>query len=98
MSNFKVTQEQVEAKIKNKSFTILPSGKTMICELTLENGFTVHGDASVVDKANFVQEIGEQISYKRAMDKIWEIEGYLMQERMYQSSPEFYNNSQRKCK
>lgn len=52
----------------------------MICELTLQNGFTVRGEAAVVSKANFDSEIGKTISRKNACDKIWQLEGYLLQQ------------------
>jgi hypothetical protein len=84
MSNYKVTKEMVEAQVVDKTFTLLPSGKKMICELTLKNGFTVTGEAGVVDKENFVQEIGERLSYQRALDNVWPLLGYEMQTRLHE--------------
>lgn len=84
MSNYKVTKEMVEAQVVDKTFTMLPSGKKMICELTLKNGFTVTGEAGVVDKENFVQEIGERLSYQRALDNVWPLLGYEMQTRLHE--------------
>ena len=84
MSNYKVTKEMVEENIIGKTFTLLPSGKKMVCELTLKNGFTVTGEAGVVDKENFVQEIGERLSYQRAFDKVWYLLGYEMQTKLHQ--------------
>lgn len=78
----RLTPESIDAVIVDKTFTILPSGKVMVCELTLSNGFTVRGDAAVVSKANFNQEIGELISFKNARNKIWELEGYLLQSKL----------------
>lgn len=84
MSNYKVTKEMVEEQVVDKTFTLLPSGKKMICELTLKNGFTVTGEAGVVDKENFVQEIGERLSYQRALDNVWPLLGYEMQTKLHQ--------------
>ena len=84
MSNYKVTKEMVEAQVVDKTFSLLPSGKKMICELTLKNGFTVTGEAGVVDKENFVQEIGERLSYQRALDNVWPLLGYEMQTRLHE--------------
>lgn len=83
MSNFRVTEEMIKEQIVNKTFTTLPSGKVIVCELTLKNGFSVRGEASVVDKENFVQEIGEKISYDDAFNKIWALLGYEMQTKLY---------------
>lgn len=84
MSNYKVTKEMVEEQVVDKTFTLLPSGKKMICELTLKNGFTVTGEAGVVDKENFVQEVGERISYQRALDNVWPLLGYEMQTKLHE--------------
>lgn len=84
VSDFRVTEDLICSKIKNIDFTVMPSGKAVVCEITLENGFTVRGESAVVDKANFILEIGQNIAFSHAVDKIWEVEGYLMQERKYQ--------------
>lgn len=78
----RLTPEAIDAVIVDKTFTVLPSGKVMVCEVTLVNGFTVRGEASVVSKANFRQEIGEEISFINARSKIWELEGYLLQSKL----------------
>lgn len=85
ISDFRLTEDSVCNKIKDVSFTVMPSGKAVVCELTLENGFTVRGESAVVDKKNFVLEIGQKISFSRAVDKVWEVEGYLMQQKKYES-------------
>ncbi len=75
----------IDKVIVDKTFTILPSGKCMICEITLKNGFTVRGESSCVSVANFDEEVGMDISEKDARDKIWGFEAYLLQEKVYNS-------------
>lgn len=82
-TQYKVTQELIDSKIVNATFTVLASGKVIVCELTLTNGFTVRGEASVVDIRNFDPEKGAEISMADAKDKIWVLEGYMMQEKLY---------------
>lgn len=82
----RVTLSDINKKVKSESYTILPSGKTLVCEIILENGFGVRGEASVVDPRNFDMEIGKTISRNDAVSKIWVLEGYLLQERLYQNS------------
>ena len=77
----RLTPADIDAKIRGETFTNLPSGKCVICEITLANGFTVRGEAACVSPANFDQEIGNKVAYENARDKIWQIEGYLLQER-----------------
>ena len=80
----KLTVEDIESKIKDKKFTVLEDGKTTICNIYLENGFTVRGESACVDPSNFNKEIGEKISFENAKDKVWLLEGYLLQEKLYQ--------------
>lgn len=52
------------------------------CVLVLENGFTVTGESACVSVANFDPKLGEDIAYKKAIDKIWMLEGYLLKEKL----------------
>ena len=78
----RLTPSDIDAAIVGETFTTLPSGKVMVCELTLRNGFTVRGEAATVSKANFNAEIGKKISRENARNKVWELEGYLLQEKL----------------
>jgi hypothetical protein len=80
----RLTPADIDATIKAETYTTLPSGKVMVCELTLCNGFTVRGEAAVVSKGNFNEEIGRKISRENARSKVWELEGYLLQQRLYE--------------
>lgn len=53
--------------------------KTTILKATLPNGFEVVESSSCVDPKNFNMSIGEQICMKKLEDKIWELEGYKLQ-------------------
>ncbi len=74
--------QDIDNAIVNVTYTMLPSQKCMVCEITLRNGFTVRGESAVVSKENFREELGKNISYEQARNKIWELEGYLLQERI----------------
>ncbi len=79
----RITPEHIDSLIVDETYTVLPSGKVMVCELTLKNGFTIRGEGSAVSKANFNEEIGKQVSRKNAREQIWQLEGYLLQEQLY---------------
>jgi hypothetical protein len=83
-----VTMQGIIDKIKGATYTLLPNGRTTICQLTLENGFTVEGKSACVDAANYNQHLGEKYAYEDALNKIWAFEGYLLAERMFQTSKE----------
>ena len=78
--------ERILGKIVGETYTTLPSGKVLVCELMLENGFSVRGEAAVVSKENFNEEIGRKISKENAINSIWQLEGYLLQEELYKGS------------
>jgi len=79
----RLSPDMIDDVIVGETFTVLPSGKCMVCELTLKNGFTVRGESAAVSKANFDIEIGEEISRDKARDKVWAFEGYLLQEKLF---------------
>ena len=78
----KLTKEGIQAKIKNVAYHII-GAKTTICVITLENGFEIMGESSCVDPKNFDKAIGERVSYENAFEKIWPLEGYLLQEKLF---------------
>ena len=79
----KVSKDQVMEAIVDKSFTLLPCGRTTICTLTLESGFTVRGEASVVDLTEFIQELGEKYAYEDALKQVWQFLGYDLAKKMH---------------
>lgn len=79
----KVTLNDILDKVKGATYTLLPNGRTTICQLMLENGYTVEGKSACVDIANYNKALGEQYAYKDAIEQIWELEGYLLSETLY---------------
>jgi len=75
--------EDIEAVIVMETYTKLPSGKCLICEMTLKNGFTVRGESACVSKENFDMDVGKMVSRDDAKSKIWQLEGYLLQQRLH---------------
>lgn len=82
----RLSPDHIESRIVGETYTTLPSGKVMICELTLANGFTVRGEAAVVSKVNFNEDVGRKVSRENAVRQIWQLEGYLLQERLANGS------------
>lgn len=61
----------------------LPLQTLTFCILTLENGFTVTGESACVSPENFDAEIGKDIAYQNAREKIWQLEGYLLKQQIH---------------
>jgi mevalonate kinase len=82
----KVTIQQISDKIKSESYLVLQDGRTTLCTLTLENGYTVHGTSSCVDPAEFDLNQGRFHAFNNAMDQIWPLEGYLLAQFIYETT------------
>lgn len=80
----KVTNEQVNLAIKKTEYTLLPDGRTTVCTLTLDNGFTVRGESSCVFIENFDPEIGALMALRKATDKVWAFLGFRLAEKYHQ--------------
>ena len=76
----RVTKEALLAKIAAVDYVVMPDGRTTICQLTMQNGFTVRGESSCVSAENFNKELGEKYAYEKAFDAAWAFEGYLLAE------------------
>jgi hypothetical protein len=72
-------------QVKHTDYMVMPDGRTTICQITLANGFTVLGMSSCVDINNFNKSIGEKIAWEDALDKIWLLEGYRLQQRRFEA-------------
>ena len=79
----KVTVKGMNKRIVRTDYIILPNSTVTLCNITLENGFSVRGEAACVDSKNFNKEIGEELAYKHAFNKMWQLEGYLLAERKW---------------
>lgn len=78
----RVTMEMVNEQIVGETYTVLPSGRVTVCELTLKNGFTVRGESAVVFIENNVPQTGREIARKKAADQIWQLLGYELRSKL----------------
>ena len=74
--------ELIDSKIKGVDYSVF--GVLTVCVMTLENGFNVLGTSAPVSSENFNPELGKKIAYEKAREKIWELEGYLLKQKLYE--------------
>ncbi len=79
----KVTLESIVQKIVGEMYLVLPDGRTTVCMLTMQNGYTVKGMSACVDASNFDMNVGRKIAFEDAIHQIWPLEGYLLAERLF---------------
>lgn len=77
-----VTHQEVLDAIRGVVYTVLPDGVTTICQLTLDNGFTVNGQAACVCRENFDEAKGQTYAYEDAFDKVWPFLGFRLADRL----------------
>jgi hypothetical protein len=85
----RVTPAQIDALLGKLQlhWHHFPGTTSIVAIASMPDGFVVGiGHSACVSRANFKAEIGEQIAtdnaLKAARDKLWELEGYLLRDRM----------------
>jgi hypothetical protein len=79
----RVTEDMLDAAIVTKQFLQPPGTNLTICVLTLRNGFNVTGESACVSSKNFNKAFGEEAAFKKAREKIWALEGYLLASKLH---------------
>ena len=84
-----VTLEQINKIISETKFEYQTAfGKTTIASAKLPNGFVIVESSSCVDPANYDEKIGRDICREKIINKLWELEGYRLQDRLHRSTGE----------
>lgn len=76
-----VTQEHIDAIIAKSEKMVLHRvhGKCTVISLKLPNGFVITESTGCCDPANYDEKIGEKIVLDRIANRLWELEGYVLQ-------------------
>ncbi|MFJ7954019.1 Gp49 family protein [Lysinibacillus sp. NPDC096418] len=79
-----VTQQQINSIIEQSSFEVFHRVHEKQCLLVakLPNGFTLVGESACVDPANYDEHIGYDLAVKHIKSRLWELEGYALQNRL----------------
>lgn len=57
-----------------------------LCVLVLKNGFTVTGESACASPENYNEDIGKRLARENAVRKIWQLEGYLLRQKLYEAT------------
>ena len=82
----RLTPDDLDAKIAGEQYHVFPGTTLTVCALTLANGFVVTGQSAAASPENFDKVLGMRIARADARDKIWQLEGYLLRERLHRAS------------
>jgi hypothetical protein len=78
----RVTPDHIESVIVSEQYHVFDNTTFTACLLKLKNGYTVLGESACASPENFNAELGRKIARENARNKIWQLEGYALKERL----------------
>lgn len=82
----RISVEDIESVIVKEEYHVFPDSQMTVCCMTLKNGFNTIGESACVDPENFNKELGEEIARSKAFNAIWQLEAYLLRQKMFEES------------
>lgn len=73
-----LTENEIEDAVQEEMYLTV-GRKTTVCCLTLKNGFEIIGSSGCVNPYDYDIEVGKKYARKRAIDKVWELMGFMQQ-------------------
>ena len=86
---FSVNEERINWILENseiESYTVFNKCTVVSCKLP--NGFVITESSACVDPDNYNEDRGINICLDKIVDKIWELEGYLLQNTIFEDFKE----------
>ena len=81
-----ITQEDIDYLMNTAKKEVITVGdKTTVCVVTLKNGFVITESSSCIDPSNYNEELGSKICLEKIESKLWELEGYYLQKKLYEN-------------
>lgn len=85
--NNTVTQERInKILLKTEFSTQTVFGKCTVVTAKLPNGFVITESSACVDVDNYDRQLGFEICKRKIINKIWELEGYKLQQKIYKKN------------
>ncbi len=80
----RLTPDLIDSVIVDEQYHVFKGSQLTVCCLTLKNGYTVTGESACVSPENFKIHIGKKVSRQNAREKIWNLEGYLLKQNLFE--------------
>ena len=80
----RLTPTHIDSIIKSVDYHVFKGTTMTVCCITLLNGAQVIGESACASPSNFDEQIGKERAYERARAKIWELEGYLLCQKLFE--------------
>lgn len=87
MNKNTVTKKQIDEIVKNSTFDARTFfDKCTVVAMRLPNGFVLVESSACVDPENYDLNMGISACKERLIARVWELEGYKLQDRLYRES------------
>lgn len=77
----RVTEESIKEKIDTVTFVRVTETGT-VCLIKMKNGWISTGFSAPADERNYDAEVGARYAYDNAFKPLWQLEGYLLREKL----------------
>ncbi|MBQ8390955.1 MAG: hypothetical protein IJX50_00210 [Clostridia bacterium] len=93
MNETRVTQERINHLLETaERESTTAFGKCFVLSVRLENGFVLTESSACVDPKNYDAVIGRELCLKKIENKLWELEGYALQKKLYEGGASHENS------
>jgi hypothetical protein len=80
-----ITQEDIDTLLQEAEVGVATVfDKVTVVSVKLKNGFVVTESSGCVDPENYNPELGFDICMEHIANKLWELEGYALQKKLYE--------------
>ena len=80
----KLVQEDIEKLIQGCKVNVATVfEKVTVVSVQLESGFVITESSGAVSPKNYDKDLGYEICIRRIIDRLWELEGYVLQKSIY---------------
>jgi hypothetical protein len=79
-SGRRITLDFIESRVAATRYFV--DGTLTIAVVEHQNGFKAVGTSAAADPKNYNQELGEKAARSRAIEKLWEVEGFGLREEL----------------
>lgn len=83
MEHPRVSKDSIDARIGDVRY--IYDGTGTFCVIAMVNGFEVNGFSKPASPDNYDRQVGERYAYENAFRQLWQLEGYLLCERLTMS-------------
>lgn len=84
-----VSEERIECILENSEYEVATlHDKCTILSCKLPNGFVIAESSACVSPENYDEQIGVEICLEKIKNRLWELEGYMLQSNLYEEETE----------